>query len=400
MIETISNKNFLIVVGILIGIILLCIGVSQYEHGRQMAKLEEDKRILEQKMEEIYQMEQKTLEEAEDTQSKVSSIIRMAAVGDILCEKDMIADAKQEEGYIFSSMFTNMPSYFEHADVVMGAMEVNFCDGEEISGYPKYNSPQEFAQAVKKSGVHLVSLATHHSYDYGEEGLAQTKKYLERIGMTTIGTKQEESRWIVEEYRGAKIAFLSYTCACEGADETSLVNLYSEETVQQDMEEAKQEADFICVLMHWGNIEGGAVTEEQRSIAGFLVEQGANMIIGSHPATIQPVEIVQNKDGENVLVAYSLGNYISTFTKKHANIGMMLDIELLRSGETGKVYLKSVNYTPLYVLDNGKEAENRYEIIDMKQTAEAYANGDTSKITQKTYEELIEGLNWMEEVIK
>jgi len=388
------------VVGILVVIIGICAGVSQYDRWKQMARLEEEKARLEKRMEEIYQAEQQTLQDAEEDQNKASSIIRITAVGDILCGKEMLEDAKQEETYQFSSMFANVSTYFEHADIAIGAMEANFCEEQELSGYPKYNSPQAFAQAVKKAGLNMVAIATHHSYDYGEEGFTQTKKYLERIGLTTIGSKQEEHRWIVKEYRGAKIAFLSYTCDCTGAHENSLVNLYTEETVKKDIEEAKQEADYICVLMHWSDIESETVTEEQRTIAGFLVEQGANIILGSHPATIQPVEIVQNKQGENVLIAYSLGNYISSYSKKHANIGLMLDIELLKSGETEKVYLKSVNYTPIYVLDNGKEAQNRYELIDMKQAVEAYTNGDTSKITQEKHEEILEGLHWLEGIIQ
>jgi len=367
---------------------------------KQRAGLAKDKEMLEQKIEEIYQMEQQALKEAEDSKNKLSSSIRITAVGDILCGNAMLEDAKKEESYDFTSMFANMPSYFEQADIAIGTMETNFCEEQEISGMKKYNSPQEFAKAVKKSGLNLVTLAHNHSYDYGQEGVEETQKYLEQIGFTTVGTKREESRVLIKEYRGAKIAFLAYTYGFEGAEADGFVNVYNEETVKQDMEEAKQKADFICVIMHWGEIDSNEISEEQRSMAGFLIEQGAGAIIGSHPSTIQPIEIVQNKEGNNVVVAYSLGNYICSYEGNHANMEIMLDVELLRNGETGKVYLKSVNYTPLYILDRGKKEENRYEIVDMKAVAEAYAGGDTSKITQKIYEEIVEGLGWVEEIIR
>ncbi len=398
-IETISNKNFMIASSILVVLILLCLGFLHYDRTRQMAQLEKDRIMLEQKIQQIYEMEQQAIVQAEETQSKISSIIRLSAVGDILCGNDMLQDAKQEDTYNFTSMFTNMPSYVKNADVVVGTMETNFCANQALSGIKQYNSPQTFAQAVKKSGIDMVTLAHNHSYDYGEQGLLETKQYLESIGFTTIGTKQEESRLVVKEYRGAKIAFLSYTYGCAGADATSMVNVFSEENVKQDMAQARQQADFICVMMHWGEVDSNEISEEQRTMAGLLIEEGAGIIIGSHPSTIQPIEIVQNKEGNNVLVAYSLGNYISSYGGNHANVEMMLDIELLRSGETGQVYLKSVNYTPLYVLDNGKNAENRYELVDMKQLAERYVAGNTSIITKKTYDEIIEGLKWMEEII-
>ena len=109
---------------------------------------------------------------------------------------------------------------------------------------------------------------------------------------------------------------------------------------------------------------------------------------------------MQNRDGENALVAYSLGNYISGETMDVSKVELILNIELRTDAESQKTELEKVEYTPIYVLDNGTKAQNRYELIDMKGTAKAYANGNTSIVNKKTYNKLLEGLKLLEKVIK
>ena len=62
--------------------------------------------------------------------------------------------------------------------------------------------------------------------------------------------------------------------------------------------------------------------------------------------------------------------------------------------------LEKVNYKPVYVLDNGTKAENRYTLVDMQETARKYASGEAKEITRKTYDALMEGLEKLEEIIR
>ena len=143
------------------------------------------------------------------------------------------------------------------------------------------------------------------------------------------------------------------------------------------------------------------MTKEQKEIADFLVENGVNLILGAHPSVVQPMEVRQNKEGENVFIAYSIGTYISTLSAEEARTELVLNIELRKSGKDGKVYLNKVDYTPIYMLDNGESAENRFELVDMKSTAMGYTTGgDTQKITRETYDKLVEGLNRLNELGK
>jgi len=136
-------------------------------------------------------------------------------------------------------------------------------------------------------------------------------------------------------------------------------------------------------MMHWGDPYATKPSEEQKQIANFLIENGANVILGNHPAAIQPMEIKKNKQGENVFIAYSLGNYISSINNDISKVELVLNIELRKSSIDGKVTLSKVDYTPIYVLDNGEKAQNRYELIDMKGVAKEYAWGNTNIVDKK-----------------
>ena len=152
--------------------------------------------------------------------------------------------------------------------------------------------------------------------------------------------------------------------------------------------------------MHWGNAYSTKPSKEQKNMAKFLVENGADIILGNHASAVQNMEIMKNKDGDNALVAYSLGNYISAETMDVSKIELVLNIEIRTDAENKKTVLSKVEYTPIYVLDNGEKAENRYELIDMKGTAKAYANGNTKIVKKDTYNKLLDGLKLLERIIK
>ena len=201
------------------------------------------------------------------------------------------------------------------------------------------------------------------------------------------------------------IAFLTYTYGVNNQhsktkEALNAINIYSEKQVKSDMKYAKENgADYICVMIHWGDAISSIVNEEQKDMANFLVENGADIIIGAHPSVIQPMEVRKNKEGKNVFIAYSIGTYISTLTDDDAKVELVLNIELRRNGKDGKVYLNKVNYTPIYVLDNGSESYNRFELIDMKNAAMSYENEKTGNISKSTYNKLIVGLKKLDKML-
>lgn len=402
--DLLTMRNFLIIVGILAIIICISIGVMIYRNYQDRQLLAQQKDELDKQIEDIFTETLNNISATNQEVDKMDKVVRLSAVGDILCGDEMLMNAKNEDNsYDFNNIFKNVSPFIERSDLVVGTMETNFTNAQ-FSGYNKSNSPREFAMAVKKAGINLVSLAHNHALDYGVDGLRDTKKYLQEMQYDVLGDRLEGNNVLIKEVKGVNIAFLAYTYGVNDEDsktskELDSVYIFSEEQAKKDIEYAKENADTICVLMHWGDMYSNEVSDEQRKIADFLVDNGVTLIIGTHPATVQPMEIRQNKEGKNVLVAYSLGNFCSSILEDNAKVELILNIELRKSGEDGAVYLRKVDYTPLYMLDKGATSEDRYEIIDMKNTALQYASGNGT-VTEDTYNKLINGLDLLENILK
>ena len=359
---------------------------------------------MEKQSELIFTEIEDNIKQANQNISESDEIIKMSAVGDILCSEAMITDAYDTKSkiYDFSHMFSEASKYLEKSDIVMGTMETNFTTGK----YNDENAPKEFAKAVKDSGINLVTITHNHSLDLGLSGLNDTKKLLTELGYSVVGDKIENSNAvIIKKVKNTNIAFLTYTYgvnyqSSKKKSELKAVNLYSEEQVKSDVKYAKDNgAEYICVMIHWGDAINETVSKSQKEMANFLVENGADIILGAHPSVVQPMEVRENSEGKKVFIAYSIGTYISTLSDDNAKIELVLNIELRKSGKDGRVYLNKVNYTPIYVLDNGEKSENRFELVDMKATALEYANGYKEKITRTTYDKMVKGLKKLDNLL-
>ena len=402
--DVLNMKTFLTIVFILLTIIIACIGINKYRRYEDRKLLADQKAELEKQSQEIFSQISSSISQTNQDISESDSIIKMSAVGDILCSDEMLADAYNEstKTYDFSHMFNNISGFINKADIVMGTMETSIIEGE----YNEKVAPVEFARSVKNSGINLVTISHNHSLDNGVNGLKETSENLEKLGFDVFGDKIESANAVcIKEVKNTKIAFLTYTCFIDGQEEKSkeelnCVNMYSEEQVKSDIEYAKEnEAEYICVMIHWGDAISSTVSDEQKEIADFLVKNGVNLIIGSHPSVVQPMEVRKNADGDNVFIAYSIGTYISTLSAEEARTELVLNIELRKSGKDDKVYLNKVDYTPIYMLDLGEGALDRFQLIDMKEEAMTYTSGSAQSISRETYDKLIEGLNRLNNIL-
>ncbi len=403
--DVLNMRTFLTIVGILLAVIVVCIGINGYRVYQDKQVLASQKEELNKQTQEIFSQINSSIDQTNQNISESDTLIQMSAVGDILCSSAMLEDAYDEskKSYDFSHMFNNVSGFIDDADIIMGTMETGILDETE---YNDKVAPLEFARAVKKSGVNLVTISHNHSLDNGVSGLKETRDNLEDIGFTVLGDKLETSHSVViKEVKKAKIAFLTYTCFLDNEsniseEEKNCVSMYSEKQAESDIEYALEEgAEYICVMIHWGDAITEQVTEEQKEIADFLIENGVDLILGSHPSVVQPMEVRTNDEGENIFIAYSIGTYVSTLSAEEARTELVLNIELKRNGKDGTVSLNKVDYTPIYMLDNGMYAENRFTLIDMKYTATAYADGNTEIVSRDTYDKLINGLNRLNDIL-
>ena len=152
--------------------------------------------------------------------------------------------------------------------------------------------------------------------------------------------------------------------------------------------------------MHWGDVSTNSANDVQKSQAKFLVDNGADIIIGAHPSAIQPMEIIKNSNGEDCFVAYSLGDFTSDFKSENSNLELILNIQLYYNAQENKVSLYKVDYVPIYMNDYGsKYKENRYKLLDMKTEIANYGT-DESNLDKKTNKKLVRGIDRLNGIVQ
>ena len=296
--------------------------------------------------------EEQVIEEVKPTKRSMSLVM----VGDALIHDSIYKDAYVgDNNYDFMDMFTDIGEIIQDYDLRYYNQET-IIGGKDLglSNYPMFNSPDEIGGDLVKTGFNMVSLANNHSMDKREKGILYSVNFWRSLdNVITAGSYDSwdaRNEIKVYEQNGIKYAFLSYTIGTNGislpAGKEYLVNLYDDEVVKEDIENIKDKVDVIIVAMHWGNEYTHKPNAEQKRIAKYLSDLGVNLIIGSHPHVIQPVDYVGD-----TLVIYSLGNFISSQRSLGLNkiIGLLVGLNIVV--EDDKVTFEDLKYELLFTYD-------------------------------------------------
>lgn len=345
-----------------------------------------------------------------ETSSKPEPItIHMSAFGDTMCHLTNIKNAydSSSKNYDFSNVFKNIRKYTENADITIGNLETTFAGSSRgYTGYPTFNAPEILGQNLKDIGVDVLTTANNHCMDKGNSGLVSTLNFLDNYGIAHTGTarsEDEQNTILIKDVNGIKIAFLSYTYGTNGitipSDKPYSVNLIDKELIKKHIASAKeQNVDVICVSMHWGIEYKLKPNSTQKELADFLFENGVDIILGSHPHVLEPMEkrTITLNDGttKDGFVIYSLGNFVSGQVYANTKSTVILDIQITKNSE-GKISIDSVKYTPVYLYDKGASSKSRtrYTLIDIKQALKAYESGNDNSISKSLYNTLKDELN-------
>ena len=338
--------------------------------------------------------------------------IKMTVIGDIMCHNSQYKDAYNGSTYDFSYVFDDIKDYISSADIAVGNLETTFAGKERgYSNYPRFNSPEQLAYNLKDMGIDVLCTANNHSMDTNYSGVVSTLDFLDDAGISHMGTSrtaEEQNQILVKDVNGIKIAFLAFTYGTNGIPVPSAnsycVNLIDKDLILKQLELAKaQEPDLICVNMHWGLEYQNVQNSDQEDWADFLFENGVDVILGSHPHVLQPMEkrTVTLEDGttKNCFVIYSLGNFISGQTKKNTRTSIILNINFTKDGETGKTTIGDVSYVPIYMYKSSSGSTKRYKLLDITSSIAEYENGSDTSIGQSTYSTLKSELTRVNEMM-
>ncbi len=326
-------------------------------------------------------------EEAESVSEEPPQELQIVMVGDMLMHSRVIDSGKQEDGtYNFDHLFANVKDFIQAADIAIVNQET-IMGGKELgySGYPRFNSPYELADAEVKAGFNVILHATNHTTDKGKEAVLNCMDYWDsnypEVAYLGINKTQEEqdNKIYVFEQNGIKVAILNYTYTLNGdrmpADMPYLVNLMkkgvSEERIIADIKRAEEIADFTIVCPHWGTEYQLTVSSTQKYWTEIFLENGVDLVMGTHPHVIEPIEWVTDEEGHQMLVYYSLGNYVNGTSSTKDNlaqrmVGGIADVTIGRN-EAGEVVVLEQDVVPIVCHIDEKDSYTVYYLDDYTQ---------------------------------
>ena len=275
------------------------------------------------------------VEVQDDEKSPKVYEVKMIMVGDALIHDRLYNTVRNEDGsYDFKPtiqyikpIITKYDLKYYNQETILGGAELGY------SSYPQFNSPNEVGDAFLDAGFNLVSLATNHTMDKGERGVLnsvnywKSKKNVVYSGQWSSWDERNEVH--VYDINGISYAFFSYTTWTNGLETPNgkeyLNNVYSDEKAANDISKIRDLVDVVIVAMHWGTEYSLDVSSSQQYIANYLAGLGVDLIIGSHPHVVEPVEYINNG---KTFVIYSLGNFLSAQYGIDRLTGLMVEVTI------------------------------------------------------------------------
>lgn len=256
--------------------------------------------------------------------------IRMLFAGDVMQHLPQVAAARRDDNYDYGATFAAVKPHFEAADLVVVNLETTLTRKPIYTGYPRFRSPIALADALGQAGVDVAVLANNHCCDGDAEGVFTTAAELDRCGIRHTGVFADSLSRVARNplyitIRGVRFALLNYTYATNGIPipKGVVVNQIDTTVIAADLAAARHAGvDCTVAFMHWGEEYERQANAAQRYLAGFLRRHGADVVIGSHPHVIQPIEA----DSTHVVV-YSLGNFVSNQRQRYSDGGLMATVE-------------------------------------------------------------------------
>jgi AmmeMemoRadiSam system protein B len=262
--------------------------------------------------------------------------IQILFTGDLMFDRGIryYADKNGSNEYIFEKIYTTL----SNNDLVVSNLEGPITDNPSTSAGTAPGSEKNYSFTFDKSvaktlflqNIKLVSLANNHTLNFHTAGLKSTEKYLSEAGVEYFGSP-EGNKSIIKEIDGVKIAFVAYN------------EFYGDSSTEQiktieEIKKLKKEADLVIVFSHWGVEYSVIPVDSVKNLAHQFVDAGADLIIGSHPHIIEPLETYNGKR-----IYYSLGNFIfDQYFNENVRNGRGVIVKI--NPETKELEFKELNF--------------------------------------------------------
>jgi len=307
---------------------------------------------------------------------------KISAVGDFMFYEYQLTRAHDEETdtFDFSPSFEYITKYLKSSNFVIGNLRTTLAGKDngktkDFYGYAankeslNFNSPESVAADIKDAGITAVSTANANAMDSGAEGLFNTIDNLDSAGLAHTGTVKtsEDQNYLIKNVNGIQIGILAYTNQVNEPVDTAqygytinTLDDYTEENIKLMCSQVKEiklnGADAAVIYLNFGEKYNSVPDDNQKNVVDRLFEAGADIIFGSQPHVLKPMEVrnITDNDGNTRtgVVFYSLGNFLTSQQYQPANgyprdIGLLADITLIKSED--KISITQIDLTPTFV---------------------------------------------------
>lgn len=312
--------------------------------------------------------------------------ITITCWGDYMNHITQIRQAKATN-YDFTDSFAVIKDIVGKSDLSIVNLETTIAkDESDMSGYPEFATHENVIKAFKETGFDVISTANNHAYDRRLKGIDRTVDVIEKYDLKRTGTfkENESTNPLIVDVKGIKVGFFSYSQMLNGYEKLMLnsgrdtaVNLIDMDKIKKDVDYLKKNhADVIMCYMHWGEEYSDYPNSYQKNTFKKLADMGVDLVIGSHPHTIQKSDVIEN-NGKKSYCVYSLGNLVSDQRESYGQyygveIGVYSDIKIEKIGE--KTTVKSFENKPYYVDKYTDSVTTRYVVVPVKQVLNSEIN--------------------------
>jgi poly-gamma-glutamate synthesis protein (capsule biosynthesis protein) len=291
--------------------------------------------------------------------------VRLVFAGDLMQHlPQVIAALNSEHDHDYTESFQYVKPIFQEADMAILNLETTLTPSTLYSGYPLFRSPAKLANMLQDMGIDVAVLANNHICDNGWTGIDYTSRRLDSLGVASTGAFVDSLQY--KRFHPLRInaghirfAIFNYTYGTNGmpVPKGAIVNLIDTSAIARDLAQIdRTQTDCVIVFFHWGDEYVRHPNREQRMLAGFCLQRGVEIVVGSHPHVIQPIETSLDSAGIiRAVTIYSLGNLVSNQRERYRNGGIIVTLDLEKTKNHPLRITPS--YTPVWV------SRSKYHIL-------------------------------------
>lgn len=277
--------------------------------------------------------------------------IRLIATGDMLPHDTVNQAARTATGYDYLPLFSEVESFLTDSDISYCNQESPSASQYSVTGYPTFNAPPEFAKDLSALGCNVINLANNHANDRGQTGIDATRNVWDKLPTLAVAgtarSSSEQKDVILFSKDGVKFAYLGYAkCSNSTLSNSYGLNMLSTSLVDQQLRAVERDGvDVIIVGIHWCRENTSRQTQEQVWWGRYLAKKGVNVVIGTGPHWLQPVQRFDRAGGGKTVVWYSLGNFLSSQLELNGLIGGIAVMEI----DVNSKRITDVGFLPTYM---------------------------------------------------